>query len=97
MTDTSTPGAAPAAPQSTLTSAPKDSSAQMTVALCTVAGLVIIALGALIVGVICRSELAVVTAVVAIPSTAVGALANSLASPTGIASVIAQARKDAQP
>ena len=98
MTDVPTGAAAsPAKPddRSTLTSAPKDSSAQTIVALITVVAVTIIALGALIVAVVCKSEVAVVTAVVAIPSVVVGGLLNSLASPTGIA----QARKtpDAQP
>ncbi len=78
---------------STLTESPKDSSSQMIVALATVCVLALIGMGSLIVIVICQAQMPVVTALVAVPSTIVGALANSLTSPSGIASVIASARK----
>lgn len=90
MTDTA-PAPAPAPKGDTLTSPPKDSKAQMLVALSTVIALTLIAIGAFVVTVICRNESAVVVAAVAIPSVVVGALANSLAAPTGIATVIGAA------
>jgi hypothetical protein len=91
MTDTPQPGAAPAASAgSTLTEAPKDSSAQMIVALATVAGLVALGAGALLMAAVDHS---VTGAALAITGTAIGALANALNTPTGIASVINSARK----
>jgi hypothetical protein len=82
---------------STLTDSPKDSSSQMIVALATVFVLALIALGSLVVVVVCQSQTPIITALVAIPSMVVGALANSLASPSGITSVIASARKPPAP
>ena len=95
MTDTSSTGAADAAPASTLTAAPKDSSAQMIVAAATVAGIVAIAGGAILAAVLDRSIAPVAFTVV---GTGIGALANSLNAPTGISAVLASARKtgDAQ-
>ena len=78
---------------STLSSGPESLSAQMIVALVTIISLIILGVGSLIVIVICRSEAAIVTAMVAVPSVIAGGLINSLAAPSGIGSVIAAARK----
>jgi hypothetical protein len=68
----------------------------MIVALATVGAMVLIALGALVIAYFCRSNVAIVAACLAPASTIAGALANSLASPSGISSVIASARKGPQ-
>ena len=75
---------------STLTEPPKDSSAQMLVALAVVAGLILLGGGAIVAAIVDKS---ITGAALAITGTAIGALANALNAPTGISAVIASARK----
>lgn len=74
----------------TLTSAPKDSSAQTIVALAIVGALVVIGVGALIAAVVDRTQSGAALTVV---GTAIGALATALNAPNGLASMISAAKK----
>ena len=95
MSDTSSQGAAPAAPaKPAAPTGPVDSKSQAWVAALIVGGLVVISLGAIIAAAFVKE---VSQAAFVLAGGAVGALATALNAPTGIANVIAQARKDAQP
>ncbi len=80
-------------PGSTLTAAPKDSSAQTIVALAIAGGLTVLGAGAIVAAVLVHDIAATCFTVV---GTAIGALATALNAPSGIASVIASARKGGQ-
>jgi hypothetical protein len=69
----------------------------MIVALATVIVMCIVALASLAVAALCSKDTAIVVAAFAVPTTVAGALANSLSSPSGIASVISSARKGNAP
>lgn len=82
------------ADQTTLTSAPKDSSAQTIVAMAIVGGLVIISLAALGVAFFAPTQ---ASAALTVVGTSIGALATALNAPNGLSSMINAAKKQADP
>lgn len=78
----------------TLTSAPKDSSAQTIVALAIVGGLVLISLAALGVAFWAPTQ---ASAALTVVGTALGALATALNAPNGLSAMISAARKTPEP